>query len=208
MKKLTLLLLFVFAFCNMSACAGDAKKDDLKKEGKMKSESEYKKRKASNPEIEIVTDFGTMKLELYKDVAPVHVDSMLARIKEGFYTGLIFHRIIDGFMIQGGDPSGNGTGNAGYNLEPEFSKLKHLEGTLSMARTQALNGASCQFFICLGSISHLDNQYTIFGQLMEGYDVLHAIGSTETGRGDKPVKDVYMRKVSVIKDIEKEKSDK
>ncbi len=144
-----------------------------------------------------------MKLELFRDVAPIHVDSMMARVREGFYDGLIFHRVIDGFMIQGGDPKGNGTGGPGYTLPAEFSKLNHVEGTLSMARSQNPNSAGSQFFICLAPARYLDGQYTIFGHLMDGYEVLHKIGKVKTGARDRPLKDVVMRKVYVIEKAEK-----
>jgi peptidyl-prolyl cis-trans isomerase B (cyclophilin B) len=213
MKRLVVLLTAIFFLFSLVCFAGDEsqsketdkeKKPELK-ETKKKDEkkSGYKKRKANNPEIAIETDYGIMTLELYRDVAPIHVDSMLSRIREGFYNGLIFHRIIDGFMIQGGDPTGTGAGNAGYYLPAEFSKLPHLEGTLSMARAQDPNSASSQFFICLEKKPYLDGQYTVFGHLMDGYDVLHAIGRVKTGARDKPVKDVVMRKVTILRDVDK-----
>lgn len=204
MRKFAFILLTTMLLGVCVAFAGDENKKSSD-EGKVKEEQKkesYTKRKASNPEITIETDYGTMKLELFRDVAPIHVDSMLSRIREGFYNGLIFHRIIDGFMIQGGDPTGTGRGNAGYYLPAEFSKLKHIEGTLSMARAQAPNSASCQFFICLAPQPFLDGKYTIFGQLMEGYDVLHKIGSVQTGKADRPSKDVYMRRVTILKDVD------
>ncbi|MCX6830087.1 MAG: peptidylprolyl isomerase [candidate division Zixibacteria bacterium] len=171
--------------------ADDTKKVDMKK---------YEKRKADNPEIAIQTDLGVMNLELFRDVAPIHVDSMLSLIRKKFYDGLTFHRVIDGFMIQGGDPKGNGSGDAGYNLPAEFSAVKHLEGTLSMARSADPNSASCQFFICLAPTPFLDGKYTIFGHLMEGYDVLHKIGSTKVA-GEKPVQDMVIRKMTILKDV-------
>lgn len=160
-----------------------------------------------NPENTIVTietDYGKMVLELYHDVAPAHADSFVARTEEGFYNGLLFHRVVKNFMIQGGDPRGNGTGNAGYYLNAEFSDLKHQDGTLSMARGQSPNSASCQFFICLArnrSTEYLDGKYTVFGQLLKGYDVLHTIGDVPTvpqfqgGEVSKPQEDIVMRKV-------------
>lgn len=162
-------------------------------------------RSKNNTIVTIETDYGKMVLELYRDVAPAHADSFVARTKDGFYNGLIFHRVIDNFMIQGGDPKGNGTGNAGYFLTAEFNKLPHQEGTLSMARSQSPNSASCQFFICLArnrSTAGLDGKYTVFGQLIKGFDVLHAIGSAEVvanaqGKKSKPKNDIVMRKVYV-----------
>jgi cyclophilin family peptidyl-prolyl cis-trans isomerase len=115
-------------------------------------------------------------------VAPAHADSFVARAKEGFYDSTIFHRVVEGFMIQAGDPTGTGRGDAGYNLNAEFSALPHIEGTLSMARAMDTNSASCQFFICLDSnrtTAYLDGKYTVFGHLIKGYDVLHKIGSAE-----------------------------
>ena len=161
-------------------------------------------RSKDNAIVTIETDYGKMILELYRDVAPAHADSFVARTKAGFYNGLIFHRIIDNFMIQGGDPQGNGTGNAGYFLPAEFNELPHQDGTLSMARGPSPNSGSCQFFICLArnrSTQNLDKQYTVFGQLLKGYNVLHAIGSLPVeaagGRGEKskPLEEVVMRKV-------------
>lgn len=194
-----------------SVACGDESKSEGEKKAPEKAEKKYEKRQADNPEIAIETDFGTMKLELFRDVAPVHVDSMLARIKDSFYNGLTFHRIIDGFMIQGGDPKGNGTGNAGYYLPAEFSDVPHLEGTLSMARSQDPNSASCQFFICLAPQPYLNKQYTVFGQLMEGNDVLHKIGKVETvamGREkSKPAEDVFIRKMVVLKDVAGKKTE-
>ena len=159
-------------------------------------------RSEDNQFVTIQTDFGDMVLELYHDVAPGHADSFAARSTEGFYDGLIFHRIISGFMIQGGDPQGTGMGNAGYYLDAEFSDIKHLEGTLSMARSRDINSASCQFFICLGPARNLDNQYTVFGQLIKGYDILRKIGTVEVmappnnpREKSKPVEEVKMRKL-------------
>jgi len=178
--------------------AGDDKKAD--KNEKMKK---YVKRNVDNPEIAIETDFGTMKLELFHDLAPGHADSMIARAKDGFYDGLIFHRIIDGFMIQGGDPDGTGMGGAPYNINAEFSDVPHLDGTLSMARAQDPNSASSQFFICLGNQAFLDGKYTVFGQVMEGMETLHKLGKVPCGgpQKSKPNKDVFIRKMTVIKDL-------
>jgi len=200
MKKLSILFLMILFI--MPTVFAQEKTADTKKDKKV---NEYKKRKPDNPEIAIDTDYGTMKFELYRDVAPVTVDSMLARVREGFYDGLIFHRVIDGFMIQGGDPKGNGTGGPGYTLPAEFSKVKHVEGSLSMARSADPNSAGSQFFVCLAAAPHLDGKYTNFGMLEEGFDTLHKIGKVETDSRDKPVKDVFIRKMYVIGD---KKSDK
>jgi cyclophilin family peptidyl-prolyl cis-trans isomerase len=158
----------------------------------------------NNKFVTIATDFGNMTLELYRDVAPAHADSFLARSRDGFYNGTVFHRIIKRFMIQGGGPTGTGTGNAGYYLNAEFSDLPHQDGTLSMARSSDPNSASCEFFVCLErnrAITSLDKAYTVFGQLIKGYDVLHKIGAIECVANprnprevSKPKEDVYLRK--------------
>jgi len=203
-KALFLILTIVLSFSLVSAdeVATDQKTD---KKVEKKEKKEYDKRKTANPEVAIETDYGTMTLELYRDVAPIHVDSMLSRIRESFYDGIIFHRIIDGFMVQGGDPTGTGGGGPGYSLPAEFSKLPHIKGTLSMARSQNPNSAGSQFFICLAPTSYLDGQYTVFGHLLDGYEALSKIGKVKTGAQDRPIKDVYMRKVTILKEVESKK---
>jgi len=171
------------------------------------AEKVYPIRNPQHSFVTIETDFGKMVLELYKDVAPGHVESFVTLSKKGFYNGTIFHRIVKNFMIQGGDPKGNGTGNAGYYLKAEFNELPHQDGTLSMARSMDPNSASSQFFICLGRnsmTSRLDRQYTVFGQVIRGYDVLHAIGDVPCVQnpGDpreisKPASAVYLRRAYV-----------
>ncbi|MBQ7520026.1 MAG: peptidylprolyl isomerase [Clostridia bacterium] len=131
-------------------------------------------------EIE-VQDYGTIKAELYGNIAPITVENFLKLAKEGFYDGLTFHRIISGFMIQGGDPNGNGTGGSGQNIKGEFSAngvenpLKHTRGVLSMARSSAPDSASSQFFIMHQDAPHLDGQYAAFGKVTEGMDIVDAI---------------------------------
>jgi peptidyl-prolyl cis-trans isomerase B (cyclophilin B) len=164
--------------------------------------TEYKIRNANNRIVTLETDYGQLVLELYRDVAPAHADSFAARVQDGFYDGVTFHRIVDGFMIQGGDPTGTGAGDAGYFLKAEFSSLRHVEGTLSMARAEDANSASCQFFICLDrnrDTAALDRKYTIFGQLIQGYAVLHRIGRARVTMGaggemSKPVNPIHIRK--------------
>jgi cyclophilin family peptidyl-prolyl cis-trans isomerase len=161
-------------------------------------------RDENNPIVTLSTDMGDMTLELYRDVAPIHVDSFLARTNDGFYNGLIFHRVWRNFMIQGGDPLGTGRGNAGYYLKAEFSDLPHIEGTLSMAHGREPNSASSQFFICLArtvAAERLDGKYTVFGHLLKGYEALHAIGNvacttnpSNPKENTKPIKDVIILK--------------
>lgn len=128
---------------------------------------EYEK----NPLIKISTDKGDMYLELFPKLAPKHVASMCDLIKRGYYNGLTFHRVVPEFVIQGGCPKGDGTGGPGYTLPAEFNPRKHLKGTLAMARTSDPNSAGSQFYICLEAIPHLDNQYTVFGQIVMGHEV-------------------------------------
>lgn len=125
--------------------------------------------------VKIETEHGEMIIELYPDVAPNHVASFKALIAKGYYDGLIFHRVIPNFMAQGGDPSGTGRGGPGYTIKAEFNDRKHLRGTLSMARTHDPDSAGSQFFICFVPYPSLDGQYTVFGQVTQGLDVLDKI---------------------------------
>lgn len=135
---------------------------------------------------------GEIKLELYPGVAPITVENFEKLAKEGFYDGLIFHRVIKGFMIQGGCPDGTGTGGPGYQIKGEFSSngvenpLKHERGVISMARSQNPNSAGSQFFIMHQDAPHLDGQYAAFGKVVEGMDVVDEIAGTPTGFGDRP----------------------
>lgn len=124
--------------------------------------------KPEHPVVKLTTDAGEILLELFPEEAPEHVKSFLTLIEKGFYNGLTFHRVVPGFVIQGGCPKGDGTGDAGYKLKAEFNKRNHLKGTLAMARAQDPNSAGSQFYICLEPIPHLDGQYTVFGQVVKG----------------------------------------
>ncbi len=152
----------------------------------------------------IHTDFGDMTLRFFPDVAPGHVENFLALAEEGFYDGLTFHRIMKGFMIQGGCPEGTGMGSGPRRLKAEFNDRPHQVGTLSMARSQNPNSASCQFFICLERCEFLDRQYTVFGELVDDASraTLQKIGNVQVKRGDSgeastPVAPVKMNKVTV-----------
>ncbi|HIT19080.1 MAG TPA: peptidylprolyl isomerase [Candidatus Fimivivens faecavium] len=135
---------------------------------------------------------GKIKLELYPGVAPITVENFEKLAKEGFYDGLTFHRVIKGFMIQGGCPDGTGTGGPGYQIKGEFSSngvenpLRHERGVISMARSQNPNSAGSQFFIVHQDAPHLDGQYAAFGKVVEGMDVVDEIAGTPTGFGDRP----------------------
>jgi cyclophilin family peptidyl-prolyl cis-trans isomerase len=180
---------------NRYSRTGDRHLPDLTRE--FKAEANAETEGAKNMTAEIETNMGTFSFELYPDVAPQTVASFVKLAKEGFYDGLIFHRIIDGFMIQGGDPTGTGTGGPGYTIKAEFSDKKHVAGTVSMARSANPDSAGSQFFVCLAPASHLDGQYTVFGQVVDGMDVVSAIGKVKTGPQDRPVEDVVMKKVTI-----------
>jgi peptidyl-prolyl cis-trans isomerase B (cyclophilin B) len=146
----------------------------------------------------IKTKFGDMVLRFFPDVAPGHVKNFCDLAEKGFYNGVKFHRVIKGFMIQGGDPSGDGTGGPGYTIKAEFNKKAHKRGTLSMARKgHDVNSAGSQFFICHQNAPSLDGQYTVFGELASGEDVLDKIATSKTGDRDKPVEDIKMETVTL-----------
>ena len=148
----------------------------------------------ANPIVTITMENGDiMKAELYPDIAPNTVNNFISLIKKGYYNGLTFHRIIRGFMIQGGCPEGNGTGGPGYSIKGEFSMngfqndLRHTPGVLSMARSQMPDSAGSQFFIMHMTSPHLDGQYAAFGKVTEGLDIVDKIASVETGYFDNPL---------------------
>jgi cyclophilin family peptidyl-prolyl cis-trans isomerase len=152
----------------------------------------------ANRVAEFRTNKGTFRIELFEDKAPTTTENFIKLAEQGFYNGVIFHRIIDGFMIQGGDPTGTGRGGPGHTIKDEFHKdLRHdAEGVLSMANAGPNTGGS-QFFITLGPTPHLDNRHAVFGKVTEGMDVVRAIGKVQVGRGDKPVDDVVMEEVRI-----------
>lgn len=158
----------------------------------------------SNPIVTFTMENGdVMKAELYPDIAPQSVYNFVSLIKQGFYDGLIFHRVIRGFMIQGGDPEGIGIGGPGYHIKGEFAingvenNLKHTEGVLSMARSAMPDSAGSQFFIMHKTSPHLDGQYAAFGKIIEGQDVVNKIAETETDFQDKPRTPQVMKTVTV-----------
>ncbi len=159
-------------------------------------------------EIEM-EDGGKIKLALYRNIAPITVDNFVKLASEGFYDGLTFHRIYKGFMIQGGDPNGNGTGNSGTKIKGEFAAngvnntLSHKRGVISMARGNAYDSASCQFFICDADSTSLDGQYAAFGEVIDGMDVVDEIANTPVtynSRGEKsvPLVDVVIKTIRVV----------
>lgn len=158
----------------------------------------------SNPIVTIEMENGKkIVAELYPDIAPQSVRNFISLANAGFYNGLIFHRCIYGFMIQGGCPDGTGMGGPGYTIRGEFAyngmknDLKHTAGVLSMARAMHPNSAGSQFFIMHENAPHLDGQYAAFGKVIEGMDVVNRIAETKTSRGDRPLEDQVMEKVTV-----------
>ena len=158
----------------------------------------------SNPIVTIeMEDGGVMKAELYPEIAPNTVNNFISLVKKGFYDGVIFHRVIPGFMIQGGDPKGVGVGGPGYCIKGEFTAngfrndLRHSRGVLSMARTMAPNSAGSQFFVMHEDSPHLDGQYASFGKVIEGIEVVDKIASVRTDYNDKPRIPQVMKKVTV-----------
>ncbi len=159
---------------------------------------------AQKPIVTIeMEDGGVIKAELYPDVAPNSVNNFISLIQSGFYDGLIFHRVIPGFMIQGGCPQGTGTGGPGYSIKGEFTQngfvnnLAHDRGVLSMARAMDPNSAGSQFFIMVEKAPHLDGQYAAFGKVIQGMEVADAIVSAKTDWNDRPRQDQKMKKVTV-----------
>lgn len=199
MKKVLSLILALVMCSLLAACADDSQSDS-------DSTSD-----ASTVHVEMsVKDFGVIQLELYPDIAPITVENFVSLVNDKFYDGLTFHRIISGFMIQGGDPKGNGTGGSKKEIKGEFSangvenNLKHTRGVISMARSQNFNSASSQFFIMHADNETLDGQYAAFGKVTEGMDVVDKIAAvkvtTAPGAREKctPVEPVYIEYIKVV----------
>lgn len=158
----------------------------------------------ANPVVPIIMENGdVMKAELYPEVAPNTVNNFISLVKKGYYDGLIFHRVIRGFMIQGGCPQGTGMGGPGYSIKGEFSQngfkndLKHTEGVLSMARSMMPNSAGSQFFIMHKDAPHLDGAYAAFGKVTEGMDVVNKIAEERTDYSDRPLKTQKIKSMTV-----------
>ena len=168
----------------------------------MKNYKEYLNEK--NPRVLIkMNDGKSMLLELFPSVAPITVENFLKLVKNGFYSNIIFHRVIPGFMIQGGDPDGTGMGGSKETIKGEFrsngvkNDLLHSRGVISMARTMDPNSASSQFFLMHADAPHLDGSYAAFGVVTEGLEVIDEIASTKTGRGDKPLTDIVIKEMVI-----------
>lgn len=151
-----------------------------------------------------IKDYGDIQLELDHQSAPITCQNFEELVKSGFYDGLTFHRIIKGFMIQGGDPEGTGCGGSGKNIKGEFkvngvnNTISHKRGVISMARSQLFNSASSQFFICDANDEFLDGQYAAFGHVTQGMEVVDKIASTKTGRNDRPLQNVVIEKAEFV----------
>ncbi len=163
--------------------------------------------KADNPEVAVIaTTEGTMVVQFWTDAAPKTIANFKKLAKSGFYDGTCFHRVIKGFMIQGGDPKTKdagkesewGTGDPGYKIDAEFNDHSHVEGVLSMARSNDPNSAGSQFFICHGNPTFLDHQYTTFGKLIKGQDVLEKIANTPTHAPDRPDKRMGVVSIKIV----------
>ena len=161
----------------------------------------------SNTRARLETTAGNMTIEFFTDKAPGHVDNFLKLVREGFYDGTHFHRIIEGFMIQGGCPNTKegaggapGTGGPGYQIDAEFNDVHHERGVLSMARAQDPNSAGSQFFVCVADTPHLTGQYTAFGRVAVGQGVVDEIATLARDGRDRPLDDVVMTKVTIVKE--------
>lgn len=178
--------------------------DITKEENNIAETEEINFSKETNPIVTFeVEGFGTIKAELYPEVAPNTVKNFIELVNKGFYDGLTFHRVVDDFVIQGGDPIGNGTGDAGYTIKGEFSsngvenKLSHDVGVLSMARAMDNDSASSQFFIVTGEAKYLDGSYAGFGKVIEGMDVVEKIDNLDVDIDDMPIEKVTIKTVTV-----------
>ncbi len=152
-----------------------------------------------------VKDYGKIKIELFPSIAPKNTANIVKLSKEGYYNGLTFHRVVPGFVIQGGDPKGDGTGGPGYEVDAEISKLRHKRGTVAMARrgdevNPERKSSGSQFYICLNELPQLDDKYTIIGEVVEGMAVVDRIATVERDLRDKPLKPVVMEKVEVVEE--------
>ncbi|GAA0125078.1 peptidylprolyl isomerase [Clostridium sp. CTA-19] len=201
-KYIALILLIIIGVTVV--LSGCTKKEEDKEEVPTVVKSE-KGENGKNPIAKIELEDGSViKAELYPDLAPNTVRNFISLVNSNFYDGLIFHRVIKGFMIQGGDPQGDGTGGPGYTIKGEFKEngfeqnvLKHEKGVLSMARAQDPDSAGSQFFIMHEVAPHLDDQYAAFGKVVEGLEIVDKIANVETDKNDKPVKEIKIKKVTV-----------
>lgn len=197
------LLIFVLQACGQNA-TNQAENNSNDNQSNSNEQAIEKVETDAKPLVTMkMADGGEVQIELYPEVAPNTVNNFIDLIEDGYYDGLIFHRVIKDFMIQGGDPEGTGTGGPGYSIPGEFSSngydndITHEPGVLSMARTQDPDSAGSQFFIVTGNASHLDGDYAAFGKVVEGMDVVDEIEAVETGKNDKPEEDQTIEAMTV-----------
>ncbi len=203
MKKALALLfvsLFVFVGCSGSPQISLGTKSSSSTDAETKSFTEpiTTDTMSENRHAVIETNLGTMELELFEQRAPITTKNFIDLSEKGFYDGIVFHRVIEDFMIQGGDPDGTGFGGPGYSIEDEFhSELKHDgSGYMSMANSGPNSGGS-QFFITLEATNFLDGKHAVFGKVVKGMDILEKIGAVDTDSGDRPLEEVVMEKVTI-----------
>lgn len=192
-KKVLLVVVSVVIMCGMfTSCKTEAEE-----------QAEFNKDKEHPVATITVKDYGVIVLELYQDIAPNTVANFISLAKSGFYDGLTFHRVINDFMIQGGDPDGKGTGGPGYSIKGEFyengfeNNLKHTPGVISMARSNSYDSAGSQFFICTGDCSHLDAKYAGFGKVTSGLDVAYEIAKQGSSYNSTPSKKIIIESITV-----------
>lgn len=204
-KIISVLLIMTSVF--LVGCGTATNKENSNIDTIEKENNEEQAESKSNDTLPIATitlqGYGDIKAELYPEIAPNTVNNFISLANSGFYNNLKFHRIIKGFMIQGGDPEGNGTGGPGYSIEGEFTSngfansLKHTKGVLSMARAQDPNSAGSQFFIMTGDAQHLDGDYAAFGKVISGLNVVEEIEKVKTGTNDVPKEDVVIKSINI-----------
>ena len=213
MKKIITIILatmLLFAGCGTntdSTQQGDNQSETVKQEETEKNTENVQTNERSHVLVTMADGLGEIKVELTPEYAPVTVENFLGLVKEGFYDGLTFHRVIEDFMIQGGDPNGDGTGGSDKNIYGEFSAngfkknlLKHSRGVISMARSGHPDSASSQFFIVHRDSPHLDGGYAAFGKVVSGMEVVDKIAATQTDENDKPLKAVVIESIKVIEE--------
>ncbi|MFH0930599.1 MAG: peptidylprolyl isomerase [Candidatus Zixiibacteriota bacterium] len=204
------LLVFSLAGCkkeikNESSQTGVGENEVMADTGKAKAQADTTEKlvRDKNPIVVIETDFGNIELELFWKETPITAGNLLKLVNKGFYNGLTFHRIVPDFVIQGGDPKGDGTGGPGYTIPFEQAKTKHLRGSLGMARSQDPNSAGSQFYICLKDLPRLDGNYVVFGKVIKGMEAVDKIAQVKTGPMDRPLEKVVMKKVYEKKEVKK-----
>lgn len=193
LKKVLIVVVSIVIMCGMfTSCKTEAEE-----------QAEFNKDKEHPVATITVKDYGVIVLELYQDIAPNTVANFISLAKSGFYNGLTFHRVINNFMIQGGDPDGNGSGGPGYSIKGEFSvngfdnNLKHTPGVISMARSTPYDSAGSQFFICTGDCSHLDAKYAAFGKVTSGLDVAYEIAKQGSSYNSTPSEKIIIESITV-----------